>query len=62
MRRVLGYRRTVQLELFRPPPPGPTWDQIPPAAKQKVITLLARMLREHRTPPPAAERREMRHE
>lgn len=58
MHRMRGYRQTIQLELFRPRPQAPTWDQIPPEARQKTVFLLAQMLREHRELPGAAERRE----
>lgn len=61
MHQMRGYRRTVQLELFRPPPQGPTWEQIPPDVQPKIIILLAKMLREHRTPI-CAETREAPHE
>jgi len=58
MDRMCGYPHTIQLELFRSRPQKPTWDQIPPEARQKTVFLLAQMLRERREPRGAAERRE----
>ncbi len=37
-----------QLHLFLPRPKIPTWKALPVGAKQRVTSLLARILREHR--------------
>lgn len=37
-----------QLDLFRPPPTIPHWEQLPPDVPHKAVTLLARLLRPRR--------------
>ena len=46
MRTRLRPPQDVQLELFCPLPKIPSWPQVPPEARQRVVSLLARMLRE----------------
>ena len=44
MHRTCLRHRGVQLDLFRPLPPRPTWRTLPPAVTQRVQRLLARLL------------------
>jgi hypothetical protein len=37
-----------QLDLFRPPPTMPEWEQLPPDVRHKAVTLLARLIRPRR--------------
>ena len=62
MHRMRCYPQTIQLDLFRPRPQAPIWNQISPEVRQKTVFLLAQMLREHRELHAAAERREAPHE
>lgn len=45
----------TQLDLFRPPPTIPDWEQLPPDVRHKAVTLLARMLRPRRQAPVVAD-------
>jgi hypothetical protein len=40
-------RRSTQLDLYRPRPKIPTWRTLPAELKQRVIPLLAQLLRDH---------------
>jgi hypothetical protein len=46
MRESVIRSRAPQIELFRPPP-IPTWPKLPREIKQKIVELLAQLLREH---------------
>lgn len=48
MRRIRVRQRVDQLKLFRPAPVLPQWTLLPPEVRQKVLSLLARLLRHHR--------------
>ena len=48
MTKIQIRRRLNQLHLFRPRPKVPTWKTLPVDVRQKVTSLVARMLREHR--------------
>jgi hypothetical protein len=37
-----------QLDLFRPPPTTPDWEQFPPDVRHKAVSLLARLIRPRR--------------
>jgi len=48
MQRIRVPRRVDQLNLFHPVPDVPQWALLPPEARQKALSLLARLLRHHR--------------
>jgi hypothetical protein len=48
MRKKPTCQNVEQLDLFVPPPRRPRWDQLPPAAKEKLTELLAELLRVQR--------------
>ena len=57
----LSRPRSTQLVLFAHPNPTPDWWELSPEAKQKVLRLLALLLRQHaarRSAVPAAEVRD----
>ena len=51
--------RSHQLHLFRPRPRTPQWHQLSPETRQKVLPLLAKLLRTTKEP---ANRQEVSHE
>jgi len=48
MRPSMSQPRAPQIELFHPPQPIPSWQNLPPEIRQKTVELLAQLLREHR--------------
>lgn len=40
-------RLVTQLDLFRPVPKRPAWQEMPADVQQNTVTLLAQLLREH---------------
>ena len=49
-------RRLSQLDLFRPRPTTPDWEQLPADDRCKALPLLARLLRVHRQAGVAVDR------
>jgi hypothetical protein len=45
MRKKVKTPIVEQLDLFVPPPQRPTWRQLPPAVRRRLIELLAELLR-----------------
>jgi acyl-CoA reductase-like NAD-dependent aldehyde dehydrogenase len=46
--RHLDHVHVPQLDLFRPASPSPTWRQLPAEARERVLRLMTRLLRERR--------------
>jgi len=47
MRNPVIRPKAPQIDLFHPPPQIPTWPKLPREIRQKIVELLAQLLREH---------------
>ena len=46
--RESAIRLSTQIKLFHPPPQIPAWPKLPREIRQKIVELLAQLLRAHR--------------